>query len=108
MKGANAAALYGFRGKNGAILISTKKDSKDKRGFSVEFNSSTMIESGFNAIPRVQDLYGPDDHGLYAFVDGREGGLNDGDYDIWGPKFDPTGQTKIAQYDSHIDPVLVL
>lgn len=53
LKGANAAALYGFRGKNGAILISTKKDSKDKRGFSVEFNSSTMIESGFNAIPRV-------------------------------------------------------
>ena len=63
-----------------------------------------MIESGFNAIPRVQDLYGPGDHGLYAFVDGRGGGLNDGDYDIWGPKFDPTGQTKIAQYDSPVDP----
>ena len=104
LKGANAAALYGFRGKNGAILISTKKGSKDKRGFSVEFNSSTMIESGFNAIPRVQDLYGPGDHGLYAFVDGRGGGLNDGDYDIWGPKFDPTGQKKIAQYDSPVDP----
>jgi TonB-linked SusC/RagA family outer membrane protein len=104
LKGANAAALYGFRGKNGAILITTKKGSKDKRGFSVEFNSSTMIESGFNAIPKVQDLYGPGDHGQYSFVDGKGGGLNDGDYDIWGPKFDPTGQTKIAQYDSPIDP----
>lgn len=104
LKGANAAALYGFRGKNGAILISTKKGTKDKRGFSVEFNSSTMIESGFNAIPRVQDLYGPGDHGRYSFLDGRGGGLNDGDYDIWGPKFDPTGNTKIAQYDSPIDP----
>jgi TonB-dependent SusC/RagA subfamily outer membrane receptor len=58
LKGPNAAALYGFRGKNGAILITTKKGSKDKRGFSVEFNSSTMVESGFNAIPKVQDLYG--------------------------------------------------
>ncbi len=104
LKGANAAALYGFRGKNGAILISTKKGSKDKRGFSVEFNSSTMIESGFNAIPKVQDLYGPGDHGQYGFVDGKGGGNNDGDYDIWGPKFDPTGNTKIAQYDSPIDP----
>jgi TonB-linked SusC/RagA family outer membrane protein len=105
LKGANAAALYGFRGKNGAILITTKKGSKDKRGFSVEFNSSTMVESGFNAIPKVQDLYGPGDHGDYSFVDGRGNGLNDADYDIWGPKFDPSGNTKIAQYDSPIDPV---
>jgi TonB-dependent SusC/RagA subfamily outer membrane receptor len=104
LKGANAAALYGFRGKSGAILITTKKGTKDKRGFSVELNSSTMIESGFNAIPKVQDLYGPGDHGQYGFVDGKGGGNNDGDYDIWGPKFDPTGNTKIAQYDSPIDP----
>lgn len=104
LKGANAAALYGFRGKNGAILITTKKGSKDKRGFSVELNSSTMIESGFNAIPKVQDLYGPGDHGQYSFVDGKGAGNNDGDYDIWGPKFDPTGKTKISQYDSPIDP----
>ena len=105
LKGANAAALYGFRGKNGAILITTKKGTKDKRGFSVELNSSTMIESGFNAIPKVQDLYGAGDHGQYSFVDGKGGGTNDGDYDIWGPKFDPTGNKKIAQYDSPIDPV---
>ncbi|MDI9858242.1 SusC/RagA family TonB-linked outer membrane protein [Flectobacillus roseus] len=99
LKGPNAAALYGFRGKNGAILITTKKGSKDKRGFSVEFNSSTMVESGFNAIPKVQDLYGPGDHGVYEFVDGRGGGKNDGDYDIWGPKFE--GQL-IPQYDSPV------
>ena len=104
LKGANAAALYGFRGKNGAILITNKKGTKDKRGFSVELNSSTMIESGFNAIPKVQDLYGAGDHGQYSFVDGKGGGTNDGDYDIWGPKFDPTDNKKIAQYDSPIDP----
>ncbi|HZH95751.1 MAG TPA: carboxypeptidase-like regulatory domain-containing protein, partial [Flavisolibacter sp.] len=81
LKGPTAAALYGNRAINGAIIINTKKGSKDKRGFSVEFNSSTMFENGFNAIPKVQDEYGPGDHGRYAFADGRGGGLNDGDYD---------------------------
>jgi TonB-dependent SusC/RagA subfamily outer membrane receptor len=47
LKGASASALYGFRGKNGAILITTKRGSKDKRGFSVDFNSSTMVDNGF-------------------------------------------------------------
>lgn len=101
LKGAAAAALYGFRGKNGAILISTKKGTKDKRGFSVDFNSSTMFETGFNALPKTQDLYGPGDHGIYEFVDGRGGGKNDGDYDIWGPRLD--GRL-LPQYDSPIDP----
>ncbi len=102
LKGPTAAALYGNRAINGAIIINTKKGTKDKRGFSVEFNSSTMFEKGFNAIPKVQDEYGPGDHGRYSFVDGRGGGLNDGDYDIWGPKFE--GQL-IPQYDSPVDPV---
>lgn len=103
LKGASASALYGFRGKNGAILITTKRGSKDKRGFSVDVNSSTMFDRGFYAIPNVQDEYGPGDHGRYAFVDGKGGGLNDGDYDGgWGPKFE--GQL-IPQYDSPIDPV---
>jgi len=102
LKGASASALYGFRGKNGAILITTKRGSKDKRGFSVDVNSSTMFDNGFNAIPKVQDLYGPGDHGVYEFVDGRGGGKNDGDYDVWGPRFD--GQL-IPQYDSPVDPL---
>lgn len=94
LKGPAAAALYGYRGQNGAIVITTKKGSK--RGVSVEFNSSNMIENGFLTIPKVQDLYGPGDHGKYSFVDGKGGGLNDGDYDVWGPKFE--GQM-IQQYD---------
>lgn len=101
LKGATAAALYGSRGQYGAIQITTKRGTKDKREFSVEFNSSTMLEKGFIAIPEVQDEYGPGDHGQYEFVDGRGGGTNDGDYDIWGPRFE--GQL-IAQYDSPIDP----
>ncbi|MCU0354282.1 MAG: carboxypeptidase-like regulatory domain-containing protein, partial [Cytophagales bacterium] len=109
LKGPNASALYGFRGRNGAILITTKKGSKDKRGFSVEFNSSTMFDRGFNAIPKVQDEYGPGDHGVYEFVDGRGGGKNDGDYDVWGPRFSYTDdkgnyvEYKLPQYDSPVN-----
>lgn len=101
VKGPSGSALYGSRATNGVILITTKKGTKDQRGFAVDFNSSQMLESGFIAIPKVQDEYGPGDHGKYAFVDGRGGGLNDGDYDVWGPRFE--GQL-IPQYDSPIDP----
>jgi TonB-linked SusC/RagA family outer membrane protein len=101
LKGPAASALYGSRGQNGAIQITTKKGSNDARGFSVDVNSSVMIERGFLAIPKVQDEYGPGDHGRYAFADGKGAGINDSDYDVWGPKFE--GQL-IPQYDGVYDP----
>jgi TonB-linked SusC/RagA family outer membrane protein len=101
LKGPAASALYGSRGQYGAIQITTKRGSKDARGFSVEFNSSTTFENSFLAIPKVQDEYGPGDHGRYAFADGKGGGLYDSDYDIWGPKFE--GQL-IPQYDGEVTP----
>ncbi|MFN8250632.1 MAG: SusC/RagA family TonB-linked outer membrane protein [Ferruginibacter sp.] len=103
LKGPVASALYGYRGQNGAIIINTKKGTKDKRGLAVEFNSSTQINKGFIALPRTQDLYGPGDHGKYAFVDGKGAGLNDNDYDIWGPRFD--GQL-LPQYDGRVTSTL--
>ncbi len=101
LKGPAAAALYGYRGQVGAIMITTKKGSKDKRGFSIELNSSTMLDKGFIAIPKTQDEYGPGDHGTYAFANGKGAGKNDGDYDVWGPKFE--GQL-IPQYDGRFTP----
>lgn len=101
LKGASASALYGFRGKNGAILITTKRGTKDKRGFSVELNTSQQLDQGFIAIPKGQDEYGPGDHGVYEFVDGKGNGKNDGDYDIWGP---PLDGRLLPQYDSPVDP----
>ncbi|MFZ6010708.1 MAG: SusC/RagA family TonB-linked outer membrane protein [Bacteroidota bacterium] len=101
LKGPAASALYGSRGQNGAVQITTKRGTKDNRGFSVEFNSSNTLENGFLAIPKVQDEYGPGDHGRYAFADGKGAGLYDSDYDIWGPKFE--GQM-IPQYDGEFDP----
>ncbi|MEY4930776.1 MAG: hypothetical protein RI909_1500 [Bacteroidota bacterium] len=101
LKGPSASALYGTRGVNGAIIITTKRGSEDKRGFSVDFNSSNMWDNTFLTIPKVQDEYGPGDHGRYAFGDGKGSGLYDSDYDIWGPRFD--GQL-IPQYDGVVDP----
>jgi TonB-linked SusC/RagA family outer membrane protein len=101
LKGPAAAALYGSRAQYGAILITTKKGSKKGKGWTVEFNSTNSIDKGFLAFPRLQDDYGAGENQLYAFGDGKGGGLNDNDYDIWGPKF--RGQL-IPQYDGTYDP----
>ncbi|OQP58205.1 SusC/RagA family TonB-linked outer membrane protein [Niastella vici] len=99
LKGPAAAALYGSRAQYGAILITTKKGSK-RKGFTVEFNSTNSIDKGFLAFPRVQDEYGPGENATYAFGDGKGGGKNDNDYDVWGPRFE--GQL-IPQYDGVYD-----
>ena len=101
LKGPAAAALYGSRAQNGAILITTKKGTKGKKDIKVEINSSNMFDKGFLAFPRLQSEYGAGENELYAFGDGKGGGLNDNDYDIWGPKF--RGQL-IPQYDGEYDP----
>ncbi len=103
LKGPAASALYGSRGINGAIIITTKRGSKSQRGFSVEVNSSTMMDKGYLTIPKYQDEYGPGDHGHYAYVDGKTG-FNDADYDIWGPKFGTGNEVLIPQYDSPVVP----
>lgn len=113
LKGPNAAALYGFQGRNGAIIINTKKGTKDKRGVVINFNSSTQFNKGFIALPFYQDTYGPGDNGKYAFGGGGSSpqsyfgngaigvGNNDYDYDVWGPQF--KGQL-LPQYDGAYDP----
>ncbi len=113
LKGPNAAALYGFQGRNGAIIINTKKGTRDKRGFVVTFNNTTQWNKGFLALPLYQDTYGPGDNGKYAYGGGGSSpdsyfgngavgvGLNDYDYDVWGPQF--RGQP-IPQYDGAYDP----
>ncbi len=92
LKGPTAAALYGSRGINGAILITTKRGKKNDKGFTVEVNSSTQINKGFIAIPKVQNEYGGGDNQQYAFGDynsnGTGSGKNDKDYDVWGPRLD--------------------
>lgn len=55
LKGPNATALYGQRGENGVVLISTKESSKT--GVSVELNNSFTVEKVFY-LPNYQNQYG--------------------------------------------------
>ena len=121
LKGANAAALYGFRGINGAIIITTKRGSRDKKGWQVNFNSSNMLETSFLTVPKSQTEYGRGTNFLYQYAKGKsytygaEGTNGNGTFggvDVlydnsqrlqeYGPRFD--GQL-IKQYDSPYDPV---
>ncbi len=106
LKGPTAAALYGSRGINGAIMITTKRGKKNAKGFTVEVNSSTQINKGFIAIPKVQNQYGGGDNQQYAFGDynsnGTGSGRNDKDYDVWGPRLD--AGLLLPQYDGPYDP----
>ncbi len=56
LKGATAAALYGSRAKNGAIIITTKS-GKGSRGIGVEVNSNTTFDVPYY-LWELQDEYG--------------------------------------------------
>ncbi len=113
LKGPNAAALYGFQGKNGAIIITTKKGGGHGKGLQITFNTSMQMYKGFIALPKYNDSYGPGDNGKYAFGGGGSSpasyfgngavgvGINDYDYDVWGPQF--RGQL-LPQFDGVYDP----
>lgn len=83
LKGTAASALYGARGKNGAIMITTKQALTE--GIEINFSTKNMVSAGFVAYPETQHLYGSGSNGQYAFWDGEGGGKSDDDMQ-WGPK----------------------
>ncbi|RXG29857.1 SusC/RagA family TonB-linked outer membrane protein [Leeuwenhoekiella marinoflava] len=107
LKGATASALYGSVGRNGAIMITTKRGKKGK--LSVTFNNSTQFQTDFIRVPDVQTTYGNGNRGVYAYVDGSGSGTEGGGW-IWGPRLDqadpttPSGFFETTQYNSPIDP----
>lgn len=48
LKGAAASALYGYRGGNGAILITTKSGAKADKGIGIEINNNLTINSVYD------------------------------------------------------------
>ncbi|PWJ59450.1 TonB-linked SusC/RagA family outer membrane protein [Dyadobacter jejuensis] len=97
LKGTAASALYGSRGKNGAILITSKLAKKE--GLEINLSTNNMMTAGYTVFPKTQTEYGSGSNGKYEFWDGADGGISDGDM-TWGPKFEPG--VKIAQWNSPI------
>lgn len=121
LKGPNAAALYGARAANGAIIITTKRGKEGAPGFSVTGSSNLTFESPVR-LPKYQNQWGqgysgdicstwkeglthfqagPPPSGFdyatcgFSYVDGNYTGVNDGVDESWGPKLDGTSR---AQY----------
>lgn len=79
LKGPTASALYGFRGRTGAILITTKNGSTSSLGVSVDLSTNTMFTAGYLAIPEKQSVYGRGENNTYEQTkDQSWGGAMDG------------------------------
>jgi len=114
LKGPNAAALYGSRGINGAIVITTKKGTKDKKGWQVDFNNSLVLDGSWIAVPQAQTEYGRGNgyHYEYQAKDATVGTLYTPQADVlydngnrlgeYGPRFE--GQL-LRQFDSPYNPL---
>lgn len=92
LKGPNAAALYGSRAANGAVIITTKKGRGGMAG-QVTASTSVTFETPLK-LPEYQNKYGQGTNGVFD--------LNDNLDESWGPRLD-TGE-KYVQFDSPIDP----
>lgn len=86
LEGANAAALYGARAANGAIVITTKT-GKGTEGMGVKLSQNLTFESPLR-LPEFQNVYGQGSGGQFAYKDGKGGGISDNVNRSWGPKMD--------------------
>lgn len=77
LKGANAAALYGSEGVNGALIISTKSGTKGKG--TISYKNTTKFSKVF-LLPEAQTQFGQGNNGVYSA----------NQYQSWGPRFDGT------------------
>jgi len=87
LKGPNAAALYGSRAANGAVVITTRSGKQGGEGINVQF-ASYLTSDKFSVMPKLQNSYGQGFGGEFQYVDGAGGGINDGADESWGPKLD--------------------
>lgn len=88
LKGPNAAALYGSRGANGVIMITTKTGKGATKGLGVTYSGDVGFSSPFR-LPTYQNKFGQGIGFQFNYVDGTGNGLYDGVDESWGPSFDP-------------------
>lgn len=71
LKGPNAASLYGQRGSNGVILITTKS-GKANQGLGIRYNSSLSIGEAA-VLPDFQNVYGQGFNGDFTHYRANDG-----------------------------------
>lgn len=98
LKGPGAAALYGQRGANGAIIITTKGANKNKKKLGITFTSNTAWEE-VNRQPDIQQEYGQGQFGVSYFSYGAsdDGASTNATSASWGAPFANGGN--FFQYD---------
>lgn len=90
LRGPSAAALYGSRGANGAIIITTKAGKPIQKGIGVTVNSNVAFEQ-VSRWPDYQYEYGQGDSGndtWYSYNTSEDGPSTRSTSSAWGPKFD--------------------
>lgn len=105
LKGPAAAALYGSRASNGALMITTKSGANRSKKMEITLNSSTTLSSVLK-LPTFQNEYGQGYMSGSATSPGYVTGIDDasdnfswgapftGKTEPWGQKIDGVTQTK--------------
>lgn len=96
LKGPGASALYGQRGANGAIIITTKSGKSKKLSITVTSNSTwEQVNSG----PDIQNQFGQGQYGISYFSYGasEDGASTNATSASWGAPFNLGGN--FYQYD---------
>jgi TonB-linked SusC/RagA family outer membrane protein len=104
LKGPAAASLYGARGGNGAIVITTKKGRK-RKGIGITYNGNVEV-SRVNKLPELQNTYAQGNGGVFStYNPGPDGIVNTLDDELgtpnsWGPRIDTSaGLNAYDPYD---------
>ena len=91
LKGLSATVLYGNRGRNGVILITTKGAASGDAPSKTEVSVTQSVFMSNAVLPKFQDNYGSGFHQGFGFF-----------FSNWGPRFDRTDDDGIAAAAQYI------
>lgn len=91
LKGLSATVLYGNRGRNGVILITTKGAATGDAPSKTEVNVTQSVFMSNAVLPKFQQNYGGGFHQGFGYF-----------FSNWGPRFDRTDDDGIASAGQYI------
>lgn len=94
LKGGAAAALYGSRGQNGVIMITTKKGAKKEDRVGIKYGYQIQVSTP-TIKPEFQNSYSQ----------GSAGKFNPTDYQSWGKKMDDSEVTNFLGQTQLLSPI---